>query len=161
MKFHFKMHMKIQKSLNEVFDAVQKPQHISKYFATGGVSAPLEQGQNVILTFNDGGEDFNVPIQVMKVENNELIQFEWAASEGAYDPETNSYPRPGGYNTLVEFKFKQLGGTETLVTVSEGSWTETPSGLEGSYQNCQGWMNMICCLKAYLEYGINLRKGAF
>ncbi|ALO24786.1 hypothetical protein LEP1GSC137_2235 [Leptospira borgpetersenii str. Noumea 25] len=31
----------------------------------------------------------------------------------------------------------------------------------GSYMNCQGWMNMSCCLKAYLEYGINLRKGFF
>jgi len=27
--------------------------------------------------------------------------------------------------------------------------------------NSQGWMNMACCLKAWLEYGINLRKGMF
>ncbi|MBE8398177.1 ATPase, partial [Leptospira borgpetersenii serovar Hardjo-bovis] len=35
------------------------------------------------------------------------------------------------------------------------------AALDGSYMNCQGWMNMSCCLKAYLEYGINLRKGFF
>ena len=25
----------------------------------------------------------------------------------------------------------------------------------------EGWANFLACLKAYLEYGINLRKGAF
>lgn len=28
-------------------------------------------------------------------------------------------------------------------------------------QNTEGWANFLACLKAYLEYGINLRKGAF
>ena len=32
-------------------------------------------------------------------------------------------------------------------------------GLKASYDNCGGWMHMSCCLKAYLEYGINLRAG--
>jgi hypothetical protein len=27
--------------------------------------------------------------------------------------------------------------------------------------NTEGWANFLACLKAYLEYGINLRKGAF
>ncbi len=37
--------------------------------------------------------------------------------------------------------------------------TETQQGLDKSYLNCQGWMNMACCLKARLEYGINLWCG--
>jgi len=36
-----------------------------------------------------------------------------------------------------------------------------PRGLELSYGNCQGWAQMQCCLKGFLEYGINLRKGAY
>lgn len=27
--------------------------------------------------------------------------------------------------------------------------------------NTEGWANFLTCLKAYLEYGINLRQGAF
>ena len=32
-------------------------------------------------------------------------------------------------------------------------------GEETSYGNAGGWMHMMCSLKAYLEYGINLRAG--
>ena len=28
-------------------------------------------------------------------------------------------------------------------------------------QNTAGWANFLACMKAYLEYGINLRKGAY
>lgn len=30
-----------------------------------------------------------------------------------------------------------------------------------NYFISKGWANFLACLKAYLEYGINLRKGAF
>jgi len=57
--------------------------------------------------------------------------------------------------------FVALGKNETLVKIVEGKWRPSDEGLQGSYGNCQGWMNMSCCLKAYLEHGINLRKGSF
>ena len=61
----------------------------------------------------------------------------------------------------MEVSFEALGPAVTLVKISEGSWRETQDGLQGSYQNCQGWMQMSCCLKAWLEHGIDLRKGSF
>ncbi len=61
----------------------------------------------------------------------------------------------------MEITFEPLNKNETLVRIVEGKWRPTQDGLQGSYQNCQGWMHMTCCLKAYLEYGINLRKGSF
>jgi hypothetical protein len=70
-------------------------------------------------------------------------------------------PQPGGYDTTVEISFEPLGEKETLVKIIEGQWRPTEGGLQGSYGNCQGWMNMSCCLKAFLEYDINLRKGSF
>jgi uncharacterized protein YndB with AHSA1/START domain len=85
---------------------------------------------------------------VKKVVPNELIVFEWEAADG-------------GYNTRVEIYFDPLGKDETLVKISESAWKENQRGLDSSYQNCQGWMNMVSCLKAYLEYGINLRNGFF
>jgi len=47
------------------------------------------------------------------------------------------------------------------VTITEEGWHETEGGLRASYGNCQGWMQMLCAMKAYLEYGINLREGMF
>ena len=34
-------------------------------------------------------------------------------------------------------------------------------GLKWLSGNSFGWSNFLACLKAYLEYNINLRKGAF
>ena len=101
-----------------------------------------------------------VPVRVQRVVHNQLIQFMWAASEGSYDTKSGKYPQPGGYDTTVVISFEPLGERETLVRISEGGWRDSQGGLEGSYSNCQGWTHMACYLKAYLEYGINLRKGA-
>lgn len=45
--------------------------------------------------------------------------------------------------------------------ISESGWKETPKGLGSSYGNCMGWMQMICCLKVFLEEGKNLRAFFF
>jgi len=46
-----------------------------------------------------------------------------------------------------------------MVQISESGWHSTPEDIKSSYGNAGGWMHMMCCLKAYLEYGINLRAG--
>lgn len=88
------------------------------------------------------------PVYVKKVIPNQLIVFEWGSSEG-------------GYNTRVEMKFEALSKSNTLVSITESGWKDTPKGLESSYGNCHGWTQMSCSLKAWLEYGVNLRKGAY
>jgi uncharacterized protein YndB with AHSA1/START domain len=162
MELRFTVQTKIQKPVNEVFDAVYNPAKLSGYFTTGGSDGPLDEGKTVLWTFNDtGSQPVTVPVKVAKAVRNKLIQFSWAASEGFYDPVTGSVPHPGGYDTTVEMSFEPLGKNETLVKIVEGEWRSTEEGLQRSYGNCQGWMNMSCCLKAYLEHGINLRKGSF
>ena len=48
-----------------------------------------------------------------------------------------------------------------LVEVEEKGWRDTESGLKGSYGNCMGWSQMLCALKVWVEYGMNLREGAY
>lgn len=146
MELKFQLHVKIQKPVAEVFDAVYNPKKITQYFATESASAPLDEGTKVIWRFADYPGD--VPVSVKKMVPNELIQLEWTAADG-------------GYNTQAELRFEALSKDETLVSISEGSWSETQKGLNASYGNCYGWMQMSCCLKAYLEHGINLREGFF
>ena len=161
MELKFAVQTKIQKPVHEVFDAVYDPGKLSGYFTSGGSDGPLEEGRTVLWKFSDvGGATMSVPVKVKKMIRDRLIQFSWAASEGSYDPKTGEVPVPGGYDTVVEISFESLGKNETLVKITEGEWRSTPGGLKGSYGNCQGWAGMSFCMKAYLEYGINLRRGA-
>ena len=162
MKLKFQVQARIQKPLAEVFDAVYNPKKLSAYFTSGGSDGPLDEGRAVLWTFADmAGQSQTVPIKVQRMVPNKLISFKWAASEGIYAPEEGRTPQPGGYDTTVEITFEALNKRETLVKIAEGEWRQTEDGLQGSYSNCSGWMNMTCCLKAYLEYGVNLRKGFF
>jgi uncharacterized protein YndB with AHSA1/START domain len=146
MELKFRIQTKIQKPIAEVFDAVYNPKRITQYFATASASEALDEGSKVIWRFADYPAD--VPLSVKKMIPNKLIAFEWEAMDC-------------GYDTHVEIQFESLGPEETLVSISEGVWKENQNGLDASYGNCYGWMQMSCCLKAYLEYGINLRKGFF
>jgi uncharacterized protein YndB with AHSA1/START domain len=147
MDLKFKVHTKIQKPVAEVFDAVRDPAKLSKYFTTAGSSGPLEEGAEPTWRWADH-PDAKAVVHVKKVVPNRLIVFEWASNEG-------------GYDTPTEMKFEPLNDRETLVTITESGWKDTPKGLESSYGNCHGWTEMLCALKGWLEYGINLRKGAY
>ena len=146
MELKFKVQAKIQKPVAEVFDAVRDNRKLTGYFTTASASAPLTEGATVQWEFADYPGAF--PVFVKKVVENELIAFEWGAADG-------------DYNTRVEMRFEALDPRNTLVTISESGWKETEKGLESSYGNCMGWSQMAACLKAYLEYGINLRKGFY
>jgi uncharacterized protein YndB with AHSA1/START domain len=146
MELKFRIQTKIQKPIEEVFDAVYNPNKITQYFATESASGPLDEGAKVIWRFADYPGD--APLVVKKMTPQKLIEFEWEAMDG-------------GYNTQVQIEFEPLSAGETLVTISEGKWRENQKGLDASYGNCYGWMQMSCCLKAYLEHGINIRKGFF
>ncbi len=96
------------------------------------------------------------PVNVVEVIPDEKIVLRWKANEGQAEGRADE----PYYNDCV-FTFEPLDGdTRTLVSVSEGSWHETPAGLKGAFGNCFGWSQMICAMKAWLEYGINLREGA-
>lgn len=160
MELKFQVQMKVQKPVAEVFDAVRLPDRLSAYFTTGGASAPMEGGTTVVWRFADFPSD--IPVAIQKVVANEQITFQWEASEGGeLDLANNTLPAAAGYNTTVEMRFTALGPSETLVAIGESGWRETAGGLGASYGNCQGWTQFLCCLKAWLEYGINLRQGAY
>lgn len=149
MDLRFKVHIKIQKPVSEVFDAVYNPKKLSSYFTTGGASGPLDEGKTVTWDFADFPGAF--PVHVKQVIPNQLIVFEWQAAGSEKDP----------YNTKVEMRFETLENNSTMVSITESGWKQDEKGLESSYGNCFGWSHMSCCLKAFVEYGINLRRGSF
>lgn len=47
----------------------------------------------------------------------------------------------------------------TFVRIKESGWRQDPISLQSSYSHNEGWVQMECCMKAYVEYRIDLRNG--
>jgi uncharacterized protein YndB with AHSA1/START domain len=142
MELKFQVQTRIQKPVEEVYDAVHNPEKLRGYFTNGGASGPLNEGTTVQWAFADNPDEppASFPVTV-------LIVLEW---QGASD-----------HNTRVEMKFEKGGPDSTIVRITETGWEENQDDLDRSYMNCMGWSQMVSALKAYVEYGINLRKGAY
>ena len=159
MDLSFKVAARIAKPVAEVFEAVANPAELSQYFTTGGAKGRLETGAMVSWDFHDFPGAF--PVWVVEVVPEQRIVLQWEANEGAPSDGDEAVTASASYKTTVTMTFEALEDNRTLVTIAEEGWRETETGLKASYGNCQGWMQMLCALKAYKEYGINLRQGMF
>jgi uncharacterized protein YndB with AHSA1/START domain len=116
---------------------------MSNYFISKG-SGKLEAGKQIMWQFPEFEIEFL--IQVGKIIINEYISFFWEVDN---------------IKLLVEITLTPRGASSTLVTVTEKNRENDEAGIKWLKGNTEGWANFLACLKAYLEYGINLRKGAF
>jgi len=132
--------LQIQKSVEEVFDGIVNPAKMTKYFISES-SGPLEPGKEVLWKFPEFPDQF--PVTEIKIETNRSISFVW-------DPET-----------VVNITLQKLPDNSTLVSVNENGKDLNEDNLKWALENSGGWANFLACMKAYLEYGIQLRKGAF
>lgn len=144
MSLSIKVALKIQKPQAEVFEAIVDPAKMSNYFIAWG-SARMETGKTIEWRFPE--MDMQFPITIDKVEANDYISFNWP----------NNFD---GKPMLVEMKLKQMDDG-CFVTITEKETENDENGIKWLKSNTEGWANFLCCLKASLEYNINLRKGAF
>jgi len=150
MDLKFKVAARIARPVEAVFEAVADPKQLSAYFTTGGAKGRLETGATVTWDFHDFPGAF--PVEVVEVVPNRRIVLRWEANEGE---------GPAGYKTTVTMTFEPLDDGRTLVEIAEEGWRDTPAGLKASYGNCMGWSQMLCAMKVWVEYGINLREGMY
>lgn len=135
--------IQILKPVNEVFEAIVDPSKMSNYFISKS-SGRMEEGRPLKWQFPEFEMEF--PIRVEKIEKDRYISFYWDVS---------------GIELLVEITLTSSNRTATIVTVTEKSRKNDEAGIRWLKENTEGWANFLACLKAYLEYGINLRKAAF
>lgn len=135
--------IQILKPVEEVFEAIVDPVKMSNYFISKS-SGRMETGMQLMWKFPEFDPEF--PVRAGKILKDEYISFYWDSE---------------GKELLVEIALSRRGENSTLVTVSEGSRPADEEGIKWIAGNSAGWANFLACLKAYLEYGINLRKGAF
>ncbi|MBD0849334.1 SRPBCC domain-containing protein [Maribacter arenosus] len=132
--------IQIQKPVKEVFEGIVNPENMTKYFISES-SGRLETGKEVIWKFPEFDDKF--PVNEIKIDNNSSISFVW-------DPET-----------VVKITLEKLPDNSTIVRVNENGKELNENNLKWALENSGGWANFLACMKAYLEYGIQLRKGAF
>ena len=154
MEPRFTVGGRIAKPVAEVFEAVVNPDHLSRFFTTGGAKGRLEPGAVVSWDFHDFPGAF--PVQVSEVEQDRRIVLRWDAPENAAAPDGS-----GARTTTVTMTFEPLDDGRTLVRISEHGWLDTPEGRAASYGNCEGWTGMLCAMKVWLEHGFNLRDGFY
>lgn len=133
----------ILKPASEVFEAIIDPAKMTNYFISKSTGR-MEEGREVRWQFPEFEMEF--PVQIGKIIKNEYISFCWDVE---------------GNRLLVEMNLSQRNGSSTVVTITEKEMQNNEAGIKWLKGNTEGWANFLACLKAYMEYGINLRKGAF
>jgi uncharacterized protein YndB with AHSA1/START domain len=134
----------ISKSPHEVFEAIVDPIKMSNYFISKS-SGWMEEGKKLVWKFPEW--DMDIPVLVGKIEQDKYISYYWDDVDGK--------------KLLVEMTLNPKPNNSTYVVVTEKSRNNDEAGIKWLKGNTEGWANFLACLKAYLEYGINLRKGAF
>lgn len=133
--------LRFAKPAHEVCEAIVDPAKMSHYFITTG-SGRMEPGKTIRWTFDDA--DAALVVTVRQVEADRLVTFLWSAS---------------GVETLVSIRLEPDGMDATKVKVSSDGWPADAQGIARCLEETGGWMHFLCCLKAHVEYGINLRAG--
>jgi uncharacterized protein YndB with AHSA1/START domain len=136
--------LKMLKPIDEVFEAIVDPEKMSGYFIASSTGR-METGKTVSWQFPEF--DLKFPVRVQKVTDPNYISYYWDDMDGT--------------ETLVEISLKPMEDDSTFVSITEKGRANDEKGIEWLRRNTEGWANFLACLKAYLEYGINLRKGAF
>lgn len=136
--------IQILKPVHEVYEAIVDPAKMTNYFISKS-SGRMEAGTTLAWEFPEFEGSF--PVKVEKTEKGKYICYNWDGSDGK--------------ELRVEIILEEIDKGYTIVTVTEKSMAIDEAGINWLKNNTAGWANFLACLKAYLEYGINLRKGAF
>ncbi len=143
MKLEVEAALQIQKPVSDVFEAIVDPARMKNYFISES-NGRMEEGKKLTWRFPEF--DMDVTVRVGKIKKNEYISYHWDSDDR---------------ELLVEMKLSVEKGNSTLVSITEKSMPADDAGIKWLKGNTMGWANFLACLKAYLEYGINLRKGGF
>jgi len=133
--------MGILKPVNEVIEAIVNPDIMNKYFITTSTGR-MENDKTLTWSWKDF--DATLEVKVKNVEKDKMVSFTWVGS---------------GAECLVVISLEPKNENQTVVKITESSWPVNFKGATRCMEQVEGWTHFLCCLKAYLEYDINLRVG--
>jgi uncharacterized protein YndB with AHSA1/START domain len=135
--------MKIFKPVNEVFEAFVDPARIGNFWFSSS-SGRWEQGKKITLRYNEYNAE--VLIEVKEIELNSKIVFQWGAN---------------GEGHTVTITLNESDDSSTIIEINEEGFNENDADfISQILDNKEGWVFMLTCLKAYLEFDVStLRAG--
>jgi uncharacterized protein YndB with AHSA1/START domain len=141
MKVEVNVRDRVLRPVSEVFAAIVDPAKMSRFFISRA-TGPMQRGATIEWSFDDVG--MKLSVDVREVEENRRIVFDWAAS---------------GVNARVTIGLEARDHDATLVDINEAAWPMNQEGVRCALGQTQGWTDFLCCMKAFLQHGINLRVG--
>ena len=144
-QLEIKTGIQVLKPIGDVFEAIVNPDEMKNYFISKS-SGYMKEGKT--LTWKFAEMEIEFPVSVVKIEKNKYVAYKW---DGAFD----------GEETLVEINLHAVDNNITFITITEKSKENNDKGIKWLKSNTEGWANFLACLKAWMEYGIHLREGAF
>jgi uncharacterized protein YndB with AHSA1/START domain len=136
--------LQIRKPVNEVFESIVDPQKMSNFFISKS-SGRIEEGKTLMWAFPEFEGEF--PVRIERVVTESYISFYWDDEDGI--------------ELFVEMFLESIASDQTLVTITEKEQPNNEKGIKWLKNNTEGWANFLACLKAYSEFGVNLREGGF
>jgi uncharacterized protein YndB with AHSA1/START domain len=143
MALTIKTQIQIQKPVAEVFEAIVDPAQMSHYFISSSTGR-MDEGKSLKWRFPEFDDDY--PVRIGKISKPGYISFYWEME---------------GIELLIEINLTSMPDHSTHVIITEKEMPNDEKGINWLKGNTEGWANFLACLKAWLEYGINLRKGAY
>ncbi len=142
--------LQISKPAQEVFEAIVNPEIMKNYFISKG-SGRMEEGKTIMWSFPEFEGEF--PIVAGKINKDKYISYYWADKE-------EDINKADAKKLFVEITLDNYNN-DTVVVITEKGMENNEKGISWLKGNTEGWANFLACLKAWLEYGVQLRKGAF
>lgn len=134
--------MKISKPVNEVFEAFVDPAKIGNFWFSSS-SERWEQGKTITLRYDEYNAE--VLIKVKEIELNRKIVFQWGEN---------------GEGHTVTITLIKLDDSSTIVEVNEEGFSENDADfISQILDNKEGWVFMLTCLKAYIEFDVSTLRG--
>ncbi len=140
MELIAKATIQIQKPVSDVFEGIVNPEHMTKYFISESTGR-METGKELVWKFPEFPDE--CPVKNVEVEPSRSVSFVWDVG------------------TVVMITLEAQHDGSTVVKVVEDGKAYNEESLRWVIGNTEGWANFLACMKAYLEYGMSLRKGAF
>ena len=126
-------------NLERVWNAATQANHINEYFTDGSKGDFREDLKPVTWQWKQWG---TARLNVTACKPMRYVEYEWTAEAGTY-------------RTTVRFEFSRQKG-RVLFKLSEYGWKQ--ADLADAFDHCGGWTDFLANLKAYLYYGMDLRK---
>ncbi|MEH7122604.1 SRPBCC family protein [Bacillus sp. JJ1773] len=134
---------KIFKPANEVFEAFVDPSKIGNFWFSSS-SEKWEAGKIITCRYDEYNAEGE--LKMIEIIENKKIVFQWGAN---------------GEEHNVTISLDELDDSSTIIEVNEEGFNEEADDfISQLIDNKEGWVYMLTCLKAYLEFGVNkLRAG--